>query len=169
MAWFKKLLTKVVKSPFGKAMDIGVAAFVGVPDMENHINRNAAVGIVSKQVKVCCLSTMHAELIAIAQAIISANYVTDMRNEMGHTQSRSTIIFSDSQPAINFLKGDQAVPSQTSRHLRRRYDYIRQAVKRNEVRLVWVPTKLNCSDVLTKALARELFERHARISWATNS
>ena len=140
---------------------IGVAVFIGVPDQEFHINKSAAVSVISKQMKVTCLDTMHAELIAIAEACKASQYVTDMRDEMGYTQTRPTTIFTDNKSAINFLKGDVSIPSKQSRHLRRRYDFIREAIKHRRIQLEWVPTDLNCADVLTKPLSRVKHERHS--------
>ena len=140
---------------------VGVAVFLGVPDPINHINKSAAVSVTSKQIKTTCLDTMHAELIGIALAIKHCQYVTDVRNEMGYTQTTPSIIFCDNRPAINFLKGDTAIPSKSSRHLRRRYAYIREAMAHRRIELVWVSTHLNCSDALTKALGRVKLVRHS--------
>ena len=145
----------------GSYPHIGVAVFLGKPDFMHHINVSAAVVTQCKRVKLAVLSTMHAEIIAITRAIKAARFVTDLRDEMGITQRSPTIIFTDNQPAIHFFTGDQAVTSDMSRHLRRRYDYVRQEIVSGAIILKWVPSKLNCADILTKVLTRELFERHA--------
>ena len=140
----------------------GYAGFLGEPDFINHINTTAAVLFKSKRVRIVVGSSMEGEVVSIGMATHAAYYMADARGEMGIPQRRPTIIFTDNQPAIHFFMGDRAVSSDLSRHLRRRYDFIRQAIDNQAIVLKWVPTKLNCADILTKPLSRELFERHAQ-------
>ena len=148
------------ESLVGSNPHIGVAVFLGKCDRKTHINKSAAIIVHSKRRKIVTVSTMHAALDAIELALRSCRFVTDFRNEMGYIQDKPSIIFTDNQPAIHFLTGDGSTAKDLSRHLRRRYDHIREAINQNHILLDFVPTNLNCADALTKPLGRILFERH---------
>ena len=138
---------------------IGVAIFLGTPDFVNHVNRSAAVMVISKKGELTCLSTFEAELLALCHAITKMDWITNLRSEMGYPQTEAYIIFTDNRGVRDFLNNEDAC-SQRTRHLRLRAHYIREAVLTGQVRVLWVPTHLNCSDVLTKPLGSDLFQRH---------
>lgn len=146
-----------IKAPYPIS---GIALFLGVPDFDNHINRSAAVIVQVKKEKVVALSSMDGEIMAIIRGFLLALWVTGLRNESGFPQTDPTIIFTDNLPAIKFITGESAAPSQQTRHIRRRVAFLKDAVAHNELVLKWVPTQLNCADTLTKPLNRALFDRH---------
>lgn len=138
----------------------GIAVFLGNPDMEKHNNLNAAIFCRTKREQLAVVSTMEAELLAIYRGVIALQWVADLRDEIGFTQKGPGIIFTDSLVGKRFLVSDGRVPNQQTRHLRLRYEVIRQAVSHNRVEIRFVPGNLNCADVLTKPLSRELHQRH---------
>jgi hypothetical protein len=137
----------------------GVAGFLGTPDLVNHINENAAIVCFSKPETLAVTSTMEAELLAIGRGAVAADWVADIREEMGFPQEGPAIIFNDNQPAIRFLERDGPTPNRQTRHLRLKVQYIREAIQKNKIVLRYVPTGPNCADMLTKALVRELHQR----------
>ena len=140
----------------------GTATFIGVPDLVHHINDNAAVSCLVKSESKSVTSSMHSELIAIFRGTITSEYIADARDETGFPQTSPSIIFTDNQPAIRFLEQTGKIQSRTTRHLRRRTEYVRQAIASGRIKLMYVPSHLNCADVLTKALPKDLFLRHTK-------
>ena len=105
---------------------------------------------------------MHSEILAIFRGTVTSEYIADVRDETGFPQSSPSIIFTDNQPAIRFLEQTGKIQNRTTRHLRRRTEYIRQAITSGRIKLMYVPSHLNCADVLTKALPKESFQRHTK-------
>jgi len=140
----------------------GVAGFLGTPDLVNHNNKNAAIVCFSKPESLAVTSTMEAELLAIGRGVVAAEWVADLLEEMGYPQVEPPTVFTDSQPAIRFLERTGPNPNRQTRHLRLKVNYIREAIQRNKIVLRYVPTGLNCADILTKALGKELHRRHSR-------
>jgi hypothetical protein len=140
----------------------GVAAFIGTPDRETHVNKSAAVVAFTKVETFHVESSMESELLAIGRAAILAEWLAHFRQEMGYPQRGATTVFTDSEVAIKFLAETGAVPNRQTRHVRRRVLSVKQALARNIIKLEFVPGKYNCADALTKTLGRVLFERHCR-------
>ena len=138
----------------------GLAGFIGEPDYVRHINLNAAVAAFTQTERAKVTSTMMGEVVSIERGVVFCEYTANLRQEMGYPQDGPGIIFTDSQPAIRFLTGTGALPNRQTRHHRRQVEYIKDRIARNIVVLKYVPSALNCADVLTKALPRVLFMRH---------
>ena len=106
------------------------------------------------------LSTFEAELLALARCVHAITYLLQVCADAGFPQTEPAILFTDSATAIRFLSETGAVPNRQTRHLRWRYQYIKDAIANNIIQLKHVPTELNCADVLTKALPPALHQRH---------
>ena len=139
-----------------------VAAFIGVPDFVGHTNFNASVAAFTKNEHLICEHSMDSELVAVGHGVRTAIYADNLRDEAGFPARFPAIIFCDNAPAIRFLTDSGSVPNRMTRHLRRRVEWITDAVRLRKVQLKHVPTALNCADLLTKALGPELHRRHAR-------
>ena len=146
-----------VKGSFPKS---GVALFLGQPDFENHINKNAAVLAFVKKEKTAVMSSMHGEILAIGRGVVATLWAGQIRDEMNLPQTGPAIIFTDNQAAIRFLTNTGRALTRETRHLRARVDFIQQAYREGRIVFHWVPTHLNCADALTKPLGPILFGRH---------
>ena len=140
----------------------GVGTFIGLPNFKTHENLNAAVIAFTKTETEAVVSTMHGEILAIGHGVLTSDHVTNLREEAGFPQQGPAIIFTDNDPAIRFLSDSGSVPSRQTRHLRRRVEFIKEAIRTRRVVLRYVPTHLNCADLLTKPLDRVLHERHSK-------
>jgi hypothetical protein len=103
---------------------------------------------------------MDGEMLAIGRAVVACISVQNLRSEIGFPQSGPSVVFTDSFIAIRFLKDNGPPPNPQTRHLRRRVAYIRQAIAFGRIVLEFVPSDLNCADVLTKALPKAAHQRH---------
>jgi hypothetical protein len=139
----------------------GVAVFLGTPDFKLHNNWNAAVIFFSAREHLAIISVLEAELLAIGRAVHACIYVQNLRSEIGFPQEGASLIFTDSLIAIRFLQDSGPTPNRQTRHIRRRVEFIRQAIAHGRVRLEFVPGIYNCADVLTKPLGSAAHCRHA--------
>lgn len=65
-------------------------------------------------------------------------------------------IYADNQSSI-LLSSSEKLSSRT-KHLDVQYHFVREHIRLGNCRFIWVPTKLNAADVLTKSLGPVLFE-----------
>ena len=141
----------------------GVVVYLGTPDRETHKNKNAAVIAYTKKEATVTNSTMHAELLALDRAVTACKWVADLREELGVPQEEAAVIFTDSRVGIRFLQEDGAVPNKQTRHLRRHFNHIKQALARGEIKIEFVSSKLNRADMLSKAMdSKDTHEDHSR-------
>ena len=140
--------------------ETGTAVFLGTPDYVNHMNKNAAIIFFNRRQHLAVLSILDAEILGIGDTTTACMFTQDVRSEVGFPQQGPSIIFTDSQTAINFLNSTAKTPNRKTRHMRRRTEFIRQAMAHNRIKLCFVPGKMNCADVLTKALPKDVHDRH---------
>jgi hypothetical protein len=145
---------------FGRCTS-GIAVFLGEPDYITHINRSAAIICQSKRESSPAISTMEAELYAICRGVLACIWVEDYRAEMGYPQPGPSIIFTDSLISIRFLEETGRTPNRQTRHLRNRVAYIKHFITLGRIIMKFVPTALNCADLLTKGLPPAVHHRHA--------
>ena len=102
------------------------------------------------------LSSMEAEYIAQTHAAKEAvwirNFVTEVQ---GSTHGPLTMLY-DNQGAISLSK-DNKFHSRT-KHIDLHYHFIREAVDEGKIKVQYIPTAKNISDIFTKALPRPKFK-----------
>jgi len=109
-----------------------------------------------KQVSVAT-SSMEAEYVASANATKETVWLRTLLKKAGYPQSQATIMHADNQDAI-------ALAQNPTSHSRAKYidicfHFIRECIKRNEIKLQYISTHQMVADILTKALPREAFEK----------
>ena len=57
---------------------------------------------------------------------------------------------------------EKALNNKRTKHIDIRFHFIRHHIKAGNIELFYVETKLNTSDVMTKALPEDDFQRHVR-------
>ena len=100
------------------------------------------------------MSTCAAEYVALSiatQTLANINFILD-----DIAPSISYEILCDNQAAIRVSTDDSA--NKRVRHVEREYYLTNQALHEKKTELIWVPTKQQLADILTKALTRDPFK-----------
>jgi len=118
----------------------------------------ASIGFMSKRQHSIALSSTEAEIMAASQAACEIMYFRGLLSEMGEDMSKPTVLYVDNQGAVVLAKHKSSC--QRSRHIERRYLKIRELVAEGHIEVRYVATAENASDLLTKPLAKDLFDKH---------
>lgn len=116
---------------------------------------NAAVSWGSKRQQTIALSSTEAEYMAMSSAVQEAIWLKQLADELGCRTKRAVKLFCDNQSAIKLTESD--IYRQRSKHIDIRFHYIRNIIKEGKVDVIYVNTKENVADSLTKAVTTEKF------------
>jgi hypothetical protein len=119
-----------------------------------------AVSWKSKKQSIIAQSTTESEYVAVAEATKEVQWICGLLAELGFPQGVPTLKV-DNQSAIA-LANDPVLHERT-KHIKRRYHFIREAVNNGDLKLEHCPTEEMLADVLTKPLGRD---RHAKLAQA---
>tara|TARA_R110002050_G_scaffold300579_1_gene470596 strand:+ start:1620 stop:4382 length:2763 start_codon:yes stop_codon:yes gene_type:complete len=111
----------------------------------------------SSRESVVCLSTMEAELLAMANAVTTLQHIQGVLMELGFAEEKFSII-TDSIPAVKYLHADAYSSNPRTRHLTLRFHFLRSLLRNGTLLLETVSSKDQWADMLTKALPRSSFE-----------
>ncbi len=75
---------------------------------------------------------------------------------LGLKQSKDTTFYEDNQGAIALTKNSKT--HSRTKHIDIKYHYIREAVGKKDIELVYCPTDQMLADILTKGLPRPKFD-----------
>ncbi len=103
------------------------------------------------------LSTMEAELIALAACSSEALWWRSLLSEIGFSQIGPSVIHDDNQSCIAFAHNYG--PLKRARHIDLRYHFIRDEIAKGKLKLRYVPSAHNLADILTKPLGTAVFRR----------
>ncbi|KAM1496365.1 hypothetical protein ACFXTO_030979 [Malus domestica] len=101
------------------------------------------------------LSTAEAEYISASEAIAQATWLRFVLEDFGEMQTVATPMNCDNTSAIAITKNP--IFHQKTKHINRRYHFIKEALQQGVIDLIHCPTKEQLADIFTKALAREQF------------
>ena len=101
------------------------------------------------------LSTAEVEYISAAEATSQAKWLRFVLEDFGEEQIEGTQIMCDNTSAIAMAKNP--VFHQKSRHINRKFHFIREAIQAKEIELVYCRTEEQIADILTKALPKDRF------------
>jgi hypothetical protein len=142
------------------------SAFNCYEDAKSHYGYAFALGIGdgvfyarSSKMKLTVLSSTEAEYVAACEAARDLVWLRRLLKELGFAQEEPTILFQDNMSTIHMLnrKGQH----KASKHIRPKYHFTRDQVKKGNIKIVYLETKLMIADILTKPLEREVFTRLA--------
>ncbi|CAL8997273.1 unnamed protein product [Prunus brigantina] len=102
------------------------------------------------------LSTAEAEYVSAAEATAQAVWLRFVLSDFGEEQVEATPILCDNTSAIAITKNP--VHHHKTRHINRRFHFIRDALQNGEIDLLYCRTGEQNADIFTKALARDRFE-----------
>jgi hypothetical protein len=100
-------------------------------------------------------SSTEAEYIAASEAAKEAVYLRRLLEGLGYGQSSATKLYEDNQGCIKLAKNP--VFQNRTKHIDLRIHFIREKVESGEIELVYVPTKDQIADIMTKPLAKVKF------------
>jgi hypothetical protein len=118
-----------------------------------HLLGGGAVFWRSKRQDIVALSTTEAEYVAMADAGKTLVWLRELLEELGLAQGSPTTLFSDNQSAIALVK--DPVHHERTKHIRRRFHYIRELVAEQDAAVSFCPTEEQLADLLTKAVPRQ--------------
>ena len=108
----------------------------------------------SRAQKSVALSSCEAELFSLSQGLRVVRWLRRILLEFRLvTHDYTFVVYCDSQSAIALCSSESG--SSPHKHIDIRLKHIREMISRKEVRLVYIPSKDNLSDVFTKPLALE--------------
>jgi hypothetical protein len=116
-----------------------------------------AVSWSSKKQSIVSLSSTEAEYVAQTHAAKEAIWLRSFVSEIRGENEKPLTISCDNQGAIALAK-DNKYHART-KHIDLRYHFIREAVEDGKIKVQYIPTDDNISDVFTKALPRPKFQR----------
>ncbi|CAL8998022.1 unnamed protein product [Prunus brigantina] len=97
-----------------------------------------------------------AEYVSAAEATAQAIWLRFVLSDFGEEQVGATTILCDNTSAIAITKNP--VHHHKTRHINRRFHFIRDALQNGEIDLLYCKTEEQTADIFTKALARDRFE-----------
>lgn len=115
----------------------------------------------SKQQSLVARSTHQAEYIAMANASYETSYLRRLVADIhpGIHPTHPTTLYADNQSAITTAQSGRDV-SPRSKYIDIRYHITREALANGILRLEYIRTTDMTADILTKALSRELHQKH---------
>ena len=116
-----------------------------------------AVSWSSKKQNIVSLSSTEAEYVAQTHAAKEGIWLRSFISEIRGEEEKPLTISCDNQGAIALAK-DNKFHART-KHIDLRYHFIREAVEERKIKVKYIPTDDNVSDIFTKALPRPKFRR----------
>ncbi|KAI5323713.1 hypothetical protein L3X38_032785 [Prunus dulcis] len=101
------------------------------------------------------LSTVEAEYVSAAEATSQAKWLRFVLEDFGEEQVEGTPILCDNTSAIAMARNP--VHHQKTRHISRKFHFIREAIQAKEIDLIYCGTEDQIADILTKALPKDHF------------
>jgi hypothetical protein len=117
----------------------------------------AAFSWESRKQRTVALSSTEAEYMALSDASKEAVFLIGYLKELGFQSLANVVVFNDNQGAGKLT--ENSVYHARSKHIDVRYHFIRDAVKKHPIKILYLPTEKMIADVLTKALPKENHNR----------
>ena len=95
------------------------------------------------------LSSTEAEYMGISAATCESRWISDLLHQLLGSYLPITI-YCDNQSAIARIMSDTY--SERTKHIDIRHHYIKQYVKNDSIKLLWINTEEQLADILTKTL-----------------
>jgi hypothetical protein len=114
----------------------------------------------SRQQKSLAMSSSEAEYYALTEAAKEVKFVVQLLITMGINVALPVVVRVDNIGAI--WMAENASAGSRTKHVELKYHFIRQYVEEGFIRIIFVRTDENISDVFTKNVTGEIQDRHAR-------
>jgi hypothetical protein len=103
------------------------------------------------------LSTTEAEYVAASETYREAIWLRHLLQDIDLANPNPVKIHCDNQSAIQLVRNP--VLHARTKHINIRYHFIRDQLESNKIDIIYIETKMQIADILTKPLATPLFER----------
>jgi hypothetical protein len=113
----------------------------------------------SKRQSCTALSSCEAEYVSLALAAQEIVHCRQLLIDLGEMQEGPTVLKCDNMAAGELTRNE--THQQRSKHIAIRYHFIRECVKRGEIKVEWCSGQDNVADMFTKPLGRILFKKHS--------
>ena len=110
----------------------------------------------SKTIKSLALSSCEAEFVALSEVCRELMWMCRFLDELG-IQYHTPEIHCDSSSAIRWA--EDPVQHQRNKHVELKYYYCRDLVTADKVRVFKVHTTLNCADIMTKPVGKQILDK----------
>ena len=120
-----------------------------------------AVSWSSKKQNIVALSSTEAEYVAQTHAAKEAIWLQSFISEIRGNKKDPLTILCDNQGAIALAK-DNKFHART-KHIDLRYHFVREAVEDGKIKVAYIPTDENVSDIFTKPLAKPKFQKFVEL------
>ena len=111
----------------------------------------------SKRQPLVTLSTAEAEYVQACRCTTEVMYVRGICEELGYDCSEPTLIYEDNQACISISEGE--TDKKRTKHIAKHYHFVREAMKKGLILLIYCKTALQVADIFTKQLFPKHFER----------
>ena len=111
----------------------------------------------SKKQSIVALSSTEAEYVALCEAAQETTWLRHLLHDIGLRQVEPTTVFEDNQGSIALSRNPKDHPR--TKHVDVKYHFIRNAIERKRLSVVYCPTGDMVADTLTKGLPRPSFEK----------
>jgi len=106
-------------------------------------------------------SPCHSEISAIDKAVRYVKYLRELLDKCGFKQEEPTKLYVDTKSGRDLIYYSLKSNDRT-RHINPKINYIREQINLGIVEIIFIPTELNVSDILTKGVFEpELFKAHS--------
>jgi hypothetical protein len=113
----------------------------------------------SKTIKTVATSSTHAEIHALFHCTKDVLWVRRLLEELGIPQGKPTPIYEDNTACLKFAETLQV--SNRTKHLEIKYFHIKQIMNWGQITLIYIPTKDQIADALTKPLP---YDEHTKFT-----
>ena len=121
----------------------------------------ASVCWFSRTQKCVTLSTTEAEYVALGDAVKELLFLRQVWRFMLPSKVMPCFpIFEDNQGAVQLAQNP--ITNSNSKHIDVRHHFLRELVRQRDIKVVQVPSEFQHADILTKALAFDLFASHRK-------
>jgi len=114
----------------------------------------------SRKQAVVATSTVEAEYLAASEAAKDAIHLTYLMEELRFKPKNPIMLYEDNQSCLAIVKNDSF--SARTKHLDIHARFLQDIVRNNRLDMTYVATDKNVSDLLTKPIPRDAFERLRR-------
>jgi hypothetical protein len=129
-----------------------------------HFFGNGPITWLSKMQSIVALSTMEAEHTAAVPAIQNNIWIRNLvksTNIPSLNYVYATTLLGDNQAAIAIA--ENPMHHQKSKHIQLKFQYVMDQVKKNYVVMEYIQSKLNCADIFTKPVGKNIYKRHYHV------